>query len=59
MEEIKAYAAAIIQYLSGIDVKATSENMTKIMCIHSAVGKITELASSPVTAKAIPMEEKL
>lgn len=57
MNEITSYAQAIIQFLSNMDVKASTNNINQITSIHAAVGKITELAKdNKVTPHEIPVE---
>ena len=59
MSEIATYAAAIVQFLGNMDVKASENNVKQISSIHAAVAKITELATpATVTAHEIPAEGK-
>lgn len=59
MQEIATYAAAILQFLGNMDVKASENNVQQISSIHVAVAKITELTkSAPVAAHEIPVEDK-
>ena len=59
MNEIATYAAAILQFLEKMDVKASANNIQQISAIHAAVGTITELSkSTPIVPREIPVEDK-
>lgn len=60
MNEIKALAASIVHALSQMDVKASPDNVSRISQIHTAVGRIIELAENAeaIAPRDIPEADK-
>lgn len=61
MDEIKALANGILNYLDQMDIKPTANNLNQSIGIHNSALRIRELAdadNNAVKATEIPKEEK-